>query len=118
MADLKPREGWTLQERPWQEAAIKLIRKAKVPVVPIRFFDHNSWFYYGLGLIDYRLRFVRLFHEVANKKGTFPRLGIGQTISVEQQEALPDEEFGTFLRKSVYDMPLPEHFIKRSTLWK
>ena len=118
VADLKPREGWTLQERPWQEAAIKLIRKAKVPVVPIRFFDHNSWFYYGLGLIDYRLRFVRLFHEVANKKGTFPRLGIGQTISVEQQEALPDEEFGTFLRKSVYDMPLPEHFIKRSTLWK
>ncbi|MEE3465144.1 MAG: 1-acyl-sn-glycerol-3-phosphate acyltransferase [Candidatus Cryptobacteroides sp.] len=118
VADLKPREGWTLQERPWQEAAIKLIRKAKVPVVPIRFFDHNSWFYYGLGLIDYRLRFVRLFHEVANKKGTFPRLGIGRTISVEQQEALSDKEFGSFLRKSVYDMPLPEHFIKRSTLWK
>lgn len=118
VSDLKPREGWTLQERPWQEAALKFIRKAKVPVVPIRFFDQNSWFYYLLGLLDYRIRFVRLFHEVANKKGTFPRLGIGQTISVEQQEALPDEEFGTFLRKSVYDMPLPEHFIKRSDLWK
>lgn len=118
VADLKPREGWTLQERPWQEAALKLIRKAKVPVIPIRFFDHNSWFYYALGLIDYRLRFVRLFHEVNNKQGTFPRLGIGETITVEQQNALSDEEFGACLRKSVYDMPLPNHFIKRSSLWQ
>ena len=118
VADLKPREGWTLQERPWQEAALKLIRKAKVPVVPIRFFDHNSWFYYALGLIDYRLRFVRLFHEVNNKQGTFPRLGIGETITVEQQNALSDEEFSACLRKSVYDMPLPNHFIKRSSLWQ
>ena len=118
VADLKPSEGWTLQERPWQEAAIKLIRKAKVPVVPIRFFDHNSWFYYGLGLIDYRLRFVRLFHEVANKRGTFPRLGIGETITVEQQNALSDDAFGAFLRNSIYQMPLPDHFIKRSSLWK
>ena len=118
VADLKPREGWTLQERPWQEAALKLIRKAKVPVVPIRFFDHNSWFYYALGLIDYRLRFVRLFHEVNNKQGTFPRLGIGETITAEQQNALSDEEFAACLRKSVYDMPLPNHFIKRSSLWQ
>ena len=118
VADLKPWKGWTLNEREWQDAAIKLIRKAHVPVVPIRFFDHNSWFYYALGLIDYRVRFVRLFHEVGNKKGTHPRLGIGETISVEQQDALSEEDFKTFLRSSVYDMPLPDHFVKRSELWK
>ena len=39
VADLKPREGWILSERDWQEAAVKLIRKAHVPVVPIRFFE-------------------------------------------------------------------------------
>jgi hypothetical protein len=38
VADLKPREGWTLSERDWQDAAIRLIRKAHVPVVPIRYF--------------------------------------------------------------------------------
>ena len=118
VADLKPREGWTLRERDWQDAAIRLIRKARVPVVPIRFFDRNSWFYYALGLIDYRLRFVRLFHEVWNKQGTFPRLGIGETISVEQQDAVSDADYKAFLRSSVDNMPVPEHFVKRSELWK
>ena len=118
VADIKPLKGGILQEREWQDAAIRLIRKARVPVVPIRFFDRNSWFYYSLGLSDYRVRFVRLFHELANKKGQQPRIGIGETISVEQQDAIPEEDFKAFLRSSVYDMPLPEHFIKRSELWK
>ena len=118
VADLKPREGWILKEREWQDAAIRLIRKARVPVIPIRFLDHNSWFYYSLGLIDYRVRFARLFHEVANKAGQQHRIVIGETISVEQQNAVPDDDFKAFLRSSVYDMPVPEHFIKRSELWK
>lgn len=118
VADLKPFKGWTLSERDWQDAAVRLIRKARVPVVPIRFFDRNSWFYYSLGLLDYRIRFVRLFHEVFNKKGTHPRVGIGETISVEQLDAVPEEDFKAFLRDSVYQMPLPDHFIYRSELWK
>lgn len=118
VADLKPKEGWILSERDWQDAAIKLIRKARVPVIPIRFWDHNSWFYYALGLIDYRIRFLRLFHELKNKRGTNPRLGIGETISVEQQDSVSEVDFKEFLRSSVYDMPLPEHFVKRSELWK
>ena len=118
VADLKPREHWTLSEREWQDTAIKLIRKARVPVVPVRFFDRNSAFYYALGLIDYRVRFVRLFHEVYNKRGTNPRVGIGPTLSVEQQEAVPEADFKQFVRKSVYEMPVPEQFIKRSELWK
>ena len=118
VADVKPREKWTLSERDWQDAAIKLIRKAHVPVVPVRFFDHNSAFYYGLGLIDYRVRFARLFHEMYNKRGTHPRVGIGQVISVEEQDAVADDQFKQFLRQSVYQMPLPDHFTKRSELWK
>ena len=119
VADLKPRERWSLSERDWQDAAVRLIRKARVPVVPVRFFDRNSRFYYALGLIDYRVRFVRLFHEVFNKRGTSPRVGIGTPISVEEQEQYTDlQAFKAFLRSSVYDMPLPETFVKRSELWK
>lgn len=118
VADIKPRQGWILSERDWQDAAVKLIRKARVPIVPIRFFDRNSWFYYALGLLDYRIRFARLFHEVWNKQGTHPRLGIGETLSLEQQDAVSDKDFKAFLRSSVYDMPMPEHFVKRSDLWK
>ncbi len=118
VADLKPRQHWILSERDWQDAAVKLIRKARVPVVPVRFFDHNSAFYYALGLIDYRVRFVRLFHEMYNKRGTHPRVGIGPTLSVEQQESVPEAEYKQFLRQSVYGMSVPEQFIKRSELWK
>ena len=119
VADLKPRQGWILSERDWQDAAVRLIRKARVPVVPVRFFDRNSRFYYALGLIDYRVRFVRLFHEAFNKRGSRPRVGIGAPISVEQQEQYPDlQAFKAFLRSSVYEMPLPERFANRSELWK
>ena len=119
VADLKPREHWTLSERDWQDAAVRLIRKARVPVIPVRSFDRNSRFYYALGLIDYRVRFVRLFHELFNKRGTCPRVGIGAPVSVEEQEQYPDlQSFKSFLRSSVYDMPLPETFVKRSELWK
>ena len=119
VADLKPREHWTIRERDWQDAAIRLIRKVHVPVVPVRFFDRNSRFYYALGLIGYRVRFVRLFHEVFNKRGTCPRVGIGAPISVEEQEQYTDlQAFKAFLRRSVYDLPLPESFANRSELWK
>ena len=118
VADLQPRKGWILDERDWQDAAIRIIRKARVPIVPIRFFDRKSRFYYGLGLLDYRIRFARLFHELFNKKGTHPRMGIGETITVEQQDAVSDDQFKAFLRASVYDMPLPETFTLRSELWK
>ena len=119
VADLKPRQGWILSERDWQDAAVRLIRKARVPVVPVRFFDRNSRFYYALGLIDYRVRFVRLFHEVFNKRGSHPRMGIGAPISVEQQEQYTDlQAFKAFLRSSVYEMPLPERFVNRSEIWK
>ena len=119
VSDLTPREHWAIRDRDWQDAAMKLIRKARVPVIPIRFFDRNSNFYYALGLLDYRIRFARLFHEMYNKRGTHPRVGIGETISVEEQEAITDpEEFKAFLRGKVYDMPLPETFTNRSDLWK
>ena len=117
VADLKPRERWTLCEREWQDAAIRLIQKARVPVIPVRFFDRNSRFYYALGLLDYRIRFVRLFHEMFNKHGQTPRMGIGEVISVQEQEKYTDlQEFKAFLRSSVYDMPLPESFVNRSQL--
>ncbi|MEC7265573.1 MAG: 1-acyl-sn-glycerol-3-phosphate acyltransferase, partial [Bacteroidota bacterium] len=36
------RDGKLVVDRPWEEAAIKLIRKAEVPVVPIYFHARNS----------------------------------------------------------------------------
>ena len=119
VADPKPKEHWALRERDWQDAAVRLIQKARVPVVPIRFFDRNSWFYYGLQLIDYRIRFLRLFHEMYNKRGTHPRVGLGPIISVEEQERYKDlSDYKAFIRSKVDEMPQPESYTKRSELWK
>lgn len=115
VSDLKVLEGFRIRDRVWQEAALKLVHKAGVPVVPIRFFDRNSNFYYSLGLLDYRIRLVRLCHEVFNKRGKQVRLGIGETVSVEEQAACGTlEELGALLRGRVYNMPLPGEFIRRS----
>ena len=102
---------------------LRIIQKAGVPVIPVRFFDRSSMFYYRLGLIDWKVRLLRLCWEVFNKRGKDVRLGIGETISVERQQACASlEEYTQLLRSSVYDMPLPETFVRRSTMdltaWK
>lgn len=117
VSDLKPGENWTIRDREWQDPAIRLIQKAGVPVVPIRFFDRNSLFYYSLGLIEYRIRFARLFHEMFNKRGTHPRLAIGETIPAEVISETHDlQQLKALLRESVYGMSLPEEFTLRSSL--
>lgn len=116
VSDLHPKTCDIL-DRPWQEPVLRIIQKAGVPVIPIRFFDRNSLYYYRLGLIDWRLRLLRLCSEVFNKRGREIRLGIGATIPVEEQNACGSlEEYGRLLRDSVYGMPLPTNFVRRSEL--
>lgn len=92
-------------DREWQLPIIRLIKKARVPVIPIRFFDGNSPFFYSLGLIDWRLRNLRLPAEIFNKRGKKARVGIGNVISVEQQDKTQDiKAFSNLLRRAVYNM--------------
>lgn len=93
-----------VRDRAWQEPVIKLLMKAEVPIIPVRFFDGNSLFYYSLGLIDWRIRLLRLPAEVFNKEDRIFRIGVGRIISVEEQKAYGSDTaaFGDFLRHSVY----------------
>ena len=118
VSDLKLKGGVRIEDRDWQDAIIKLIAKARVPIVPIRFLDRNSAFFYGLGLLDWRIRLIRLCHEVFNKRGKRIRLAIGETIGVAEQDRFRGDPaaFKEFLRSSVYDMPVPGHFTPRSDL--
>ena len=93
-----------IRDRQWQEAVLRLIKKMNVPVVPVHFLDRNSNFYYSLGLIDWRIRLLRLPAEVFNKNGKKTRIAIGQIITPQQQEEIRDpEQFGLFLRNKVYN---------------
>jgi putative hemolysin len=93
----------SISDREWQMDIVRIIKKARVPVVPVRFFDRNSDFYYLLGLLSWKIRILRLPTEVMNKKGQCPRIGIGPIISPEEQDAFSDmSRFRDFLRASVY----------------
>lgn len=120
ISDLKLKE-LDIRDREWQEAVVRLIQKARVPIVPVRFFDHNSLLFYNLGLIDWKVRLLRLPREVFNKRGRRIRVGIGETLRVEEQmEHRELADFRDWLRQSVYGMEFPgEHvwyrdFVRRT----
>jgi putative hemolysin len=90
-------------DRPWEEAAVKLIRKAKVPVVPIYFHARNSKLFYRLSKINDVFRTAKLPSEVYSQHNRPIKIRIGQPISVEsQKEQETLEEFSQLLRKKTY----------------
>lgn len=93
------------EDREWQPTVLRLIKKAKVPVIPMFISGNNSWFYRFLGFIDWRIRTARLLHEVTNKKGKTVYVRFGKPISVEEQAKYETiEEFGEFLKAQTYAM--------------
>ena len=93
-----------IRDREWQEAVIRLIRKLNVPVVPVHFLDRNSNFYYSLGLIDWRVRLLRLPGEVFNKRGRVTRIALGEIIPPERMQEFDDiDMLRNFLRNKVYN---------------
>jgi putative hemolysin len=107
-------KDFKIRDREWQSSILHLIHSAKVPIVPIRFFGINSFFFYFLGLIHWKIRTLRLPYELFNKRGNKVRIGIGNIISVEEQNQFPDyKSLGAYLRKTVYEMAMPASFISR-----
>lgn len=97
------RDGKLLVDKPWEEAAMKLVKKAEVPVVPIYFHAKNSKLFYHLAKMSDTLRTAKLPSELLTQKERLIKVRIGNAISVEDQkehEALP--VFTEFLRKKTY----------------
>lgn len=97
------KEGKLIVDKPWEEAALKLIRKAEVPVVPIYFHAKNSRFFYRLSKLNDVFRTAKLPSEVATQKRRPIKIRIGKPISVKAQK---EEEtlsgFTELLRKKTY----------------
>ena len=97
--------GMCIEDRKWQPSVLRIIQKLKVPVLPIYFHGHHSWKFTALGIIDWRLRTLRLPVEVFNKKGYNFRVSIGDIISPEEQAKYSTpEELGIFLKQQTYKM--------------
>ncbi|WP_298474537.1 lysophospholipid acyltransferase family protein [uncultured Maribacter sp.] len=90
-------------DKPWEEPALKLIRKAEVPVVPIYFHAKNSSLFYRLSKISDVFRTAKLPSEIYSQKNRPIKVRIGQPISVKtQKEQSTLEEFTELLRKKTY----------------
>jgi putative hemolysin len=97
------KDGKLIVDRPWEEAALKLIRKAKVPVVPIYFHARNSKLFYRLAKMSGVFRTAKIPSEVYSQRNRPIKIRIGQPISVKaQQEQETLEEFTDLLRKKTY----------------
>ena len=97
------KDGKLIVDRPWEEAAIKLIRKANVPVVPIYFHAKNSQLFYRLSKINDIFRTAKLPSEVTTQRNRSIKVRIGQPISVEnQKEQETLEDFTELLRMKTY----------------
>lgn len=109
------KDGKIVVDKPWEEGAIKIIKKANVPVVPIYFHAKNSTLFYFLSKLNDTLRTAKLPSELLTQKKRVIKVRIGKPISVaEQNEFTSIEEYGEFLRKKTY--MLSNAFEKESKL--
>ena len=102
------KDGKLNVDKPWEEGAIKLIKKANVPVIPIYFHAKNSRLFYFLSKFSDTLRTAKLPSEVIQQRGRVIKVRIGKPISVKDQDtfkALPD--FYKFIRKKTYMLANP-----------
>ncbi len=97
------KDGKMVVDKPWEEAAIKLIRNAKVPVVPIYFHARNSKLFYRLAKISGVFRTAKLPSELYSQRYRPIKVRIGQPISVHTQEEQGSlEEYTELLRRKTY----------------
>ncbi|HCD22965.1 MAG TPA: glycerol acyltransferase [Flavobacteriaceae bacterium] len=86
-------------DQPWHIPALKLIRKAGVPVVPVYFHAKNSTFFYRIARLGPAFRTAALVSEMFTQRFRKISIRIGKPISVSQQEEeLTIEEYGALLR--------------------
>ncbi len=97
------RDGKLVVDKPWEEAAMKLVKKAKVPVVPIYFHAKNSRLFYKLSKISDTFRTAKLPSELLTQKHRIIKVRIGKPISVKDQNEYESlDNFCEFIRKKTY----------------
>lgn len=94
-----------IEDREWQPSIIRLIQQLNVPVIPIYFHGHNSLWFNILGLIDWRLRTLRLPAEVWRKCHSEIHVSVGDVISPDELKQYPDVAgLGDFLKSKTYQL--------------
>lgn len=104
-----------IQDRAWEKPALKLIKMAKVPVVPMYFHAKNSRLFYRAAKLNPELQTLLLPAEMMHKRDKPIRVRIGKPVSVKMLEDHDSvEEMGEFLQNKIY--MLKSYYEKRKSL--
>lgn len=95
-------KGRIVEDRPWADNIVKLIKKAGMPVIPVYFDGSHSNGFHRLGRIHPRLRSVRLVHEMFNKGGAHVQVRIGQPIPPDEIAGFDIPALGKYLRNRCF----------------
>ena len=102
------KDGKLVVDKPWEEGAIKIIKKANVPVIPIYFHAKNSRLFYFLSNLNPTLRTAKLPSELLTQKNRVIKVRIGKPITVKEQNDFKSlEEFHQYMRKKTYMLANP-----------
>ncbi|MCF6214395.1 MAG: lysophospholipid acyltransferase family protein [Flavobacteriaceae bacterium] len=97
-----------IQDKPWDATAVKFIKRARVPVVPICFHAKNSTFFYILAKLSPMLKSAKLPSELLSQKRRTIKVRIGKAIPVKEQDNYVDfSKFSDFLRMKTYVLANP-----------
>ncbi len=89
----------------WQNAIMKFIKNAGVPVIPVYFHGTNSRLYHILGKIPSLARSTKLPSELLQKKNRTVKIRIGSPISVKEQSEFTDIAlYSKYLRARTYSL--------------
>ncbi len=102
-------------DKKWEKPALKLIKMAKVPVVPMYFHAKNSRLFYQVAKLHPDLQTLLLPSEMMYKREKPIRIRLGKPVSVKVLEDHDTiEEMGEFLQKKI--LLLKSYYEKRKSL--
>lgn len=104
-----------IRDKVWEKPALKLIKSAKVPVIPMYFHAKNSVLFYNLAKIHPDLQTIMLPSEMMRNRKKPIRIRIGKSITVKALEEYEStEELGEYLQNKVY--MLKSYYDKRKKM--
>jgi len=92
-------------DREWKTAAVKFIKKANAPVVPVYFHGTKARILHLIRKINPLLHSTELPAELVNKRKRIIKIRIGAPISIREQSEFKDiVGYGRYLRARVYSL--------------
>ncbi|WP_299063868.1 lysophospholipid acyltransferase family protein [uncultured Polaribacter sp.] len=108
------KNGKLYLDKTWEKGAVKFIKKANVPVIPIYFHAKNSRLFYFLANISDTFRSAKLPSELLSQKNRVIKVRIGKPIAVKEQNEFKEiNNYAKFLRKKTYMLANPFKKVNR-----